>query len=80
MVTTLDRITIGKASIIQKIITDHVTKERAESLGLITGVEIAVIRKSPLGSTRIYKCLNTLIAVRNDIASKILVEVPDEHQ
>lgn len=78
MITTLDLISAGKAGIIRDITTDYVTKERLESLGLITGVEITVIRKSPLGSTRIYKCLNTLIALRNDIADKILVEVPDE--
>lgn len=78
MITTLNLIPSKKPSIIRKITTDHVTKERLESLGLISGVDIVYKRKSPLGTTRIYECLNTLVALRNDIAEKILVEVPDE--
>jgi len=80
MITTLNLIPTGIAATIQEITTDHVTKERLESLGLIRGVEIVFIRKSPLGGTRIYKCLNTLVALRNDIADKILVEVTDEQR
>jgi ferrous iron transport protein A len=80
MITTLNLIPTETAGIIQEITTDHVTKERLESLGLMSGVEIVFIRKAPLGSTRIYKCLNTLVALRNDIADKILVEVPDEQR
>jgi Fe2+ transport system protein FeoA len=78
MVTKLSLITTGKVGIIKEITTDHVTKERLESLGLITGVEITSIRKLPLGRIRIYKCLNTLVALRKDIADGILVEVPNE--
>ena len=78
MTITLDIIPTGGSGIIRGIVTDHVTKERLESLGLIMGVEIAAVRKSPLGRTRIYKCLNTLIALRKDIAEKVQVEVPDE--
>jgi len=80
MITTLNQISTDTVGVIQEISTDNVTKERLESLGLISGVEIAFIRKSPLGSTRIYKCLNTLIALRSDIAEKILVEVLNEQQ
>jgi ferrous iron transport protein A len=77
MRTTLNLIPAGQAAIIEQIKAEHVVKERLESLGLINGVEIAVVRKAPLGSTRIYRCLNTLIALRSDIAKMILVEVPD---
>jgi len=77
MTTTLNLIPTGKAAIIREITAGHVEKERLESLGLISGVEIAVVRKSPLGRTRIYRCLNTLVALRNDLADKIIVEAPD---
>jgi len=80
MITTLNQISAETIGIILIITTDHVTKERLESLGLISGVEIAFIRKSPLGSIKIYKCLNTLVALRDDIADKIVVEVPDEYK
>lgn len=78
MTLTLNLMPIDKPAIIQDIITDYVTKERLESLGLIRGVEIVFMRRSPLGGIRIYKCLNTLVALRNDIAEKILVEAPNE--
>jgi ferrous iron transport protein A len=78
MVKCLDQIKIGNRGTIQAINTDHVTKERLESLGLIKGVEIEVVRKSPLGSPKIYRCLNTLVALRNDISKQIQVEVSYE--
>ncbi len=80
MITTLNQIPAKITAVIRKINTDYVTKERIESLGLISGVDIVFIRKTPLGSIRIYKCLNTIIALRNDIADKIVVEVPNEQQ
>jgi ferrous iron transport protein A len=80
MVQCLDQIAIGGKGLIREITTDHITKERLESLGLIKGVEIGVIRKSPLGSPKIYKCLNTLVALRNEIARQIQVEVSDEQK
>ena len=80
MTTTLNLIPVGKAGSIQQINAEHTVKERLESLGLISGVKIAVVRKSPLGSIRIYRCLNTLVALRNDIAKMILVEVPDDQK
>ena len=78
MVKCLDQISIGKKGTIEEIQTDHVTKERLESLGLIKGVEIEVVRKSPLGNPKIFRCLNTLVALRNDISRKIQVEVANE--
>lgn len=78
MVKQLNQIPIGGKGIIHGISADHVTKERLESLGLIQGVEISVVRQAPLGSPKIYRCLNTLVALRNEIAAKIEVEVANE--
>lgn len=80
MTKSLARLPIGQRARIREINTDYVTKERLESLGLIQGVEITTIRKSPLGSPKIYQCLNTLVALRNGIAKQILVEVPNEQE
>jgi Fe2+ transport system protein FeoA len=80
MTKSLALLPIGQKGYIQEITTDYVTKERLESLGLIQGVEIRTIRKSPLGSPKIYQCLNTLVALRNEIAGQILVEVSNEHK
>lgn len=78
MIQSLDRIPIGGKAIIHEITADYVTKERLESLGFIQGVEVQYVRKSPLGNPRIYKCLNTLVALRKEISGEIRVEVPYE--
>jgi Fe2+ transport system protein A len=78
MIKCLDQVNIGKKGMIYEINTDHITKERLESLGFIKGVEIEAVRKSPLGNPKIYRCLNTLVAIRNDVSRKIQVEVPHE--
>lgn len=77
---TLYQLPIGKSARIKEILTDHVTKERLESLGLIEGVEVSVVRPTPLGCPRIYRCLNTMIALRNNIAKEILVVDEDENE
>ena len=56
---------------IKKINTDIAIKERLHSFGLIRGVTIKPVKKSPLGCPRIYSCLNTNIAIRNNIAKQI---------
>lgn len=67
----LDKLGINKSGIIDKINTNEITKERLHSFGLIEGVEITAIKNAPLGSPRIYRCLNTNIAIRNKIAKQI---------
>ncbi len=80
MTELLIKLPIGQKAFIKSINTDYVTKERLESLGMIEGVAITNIRNSPLGNPRVYKCLNTLVALRNEIAKQITVEVPDKHE
>lgn len=80
MTKSLNLLFIGEQARILAISTDYITKERLESLGLIQGVEIKTIRKSPLGSPIIYQCMNTLVALRNGIAKQIMVEAPNEYE
>ena len=78
MKTTLFNLPLKKTAIIKNINTDQVTTERLHSLGLIRNVQILFIRNTPLGCPKIYKCLNTLIAIRGNVAKKIEVKVIDE--
>lgn len=75
MKTSLFELPLKKKAIIKNINTDQATKERLHSFGLIKNVEVAFTRNTPLGCPRIYKCLNTFIAIRNNIAKKIEIEV-----
>lgn len=71
MALTLDMLEIDDSAIVLQINTDVSTKDRLESLGIIKGEKIVPVFVSPLKSPIIYQCLNTLIALRPDITSKI---------
>ena len=62
---------INEVAVIKKINTCDYVKERLHSFGLIRGVEIKPIMSSPLVCPRIYRCLNTTIAIRNKTAKLI---------
>ncbi|HEY8345500.1 MAG TPA: FeoA family protein [Bacillota bacterium] len=74
MKKTLNQLPIGHTAVVKEIMTDPITKERLESLGIIEGVAVDAIRETPLGCPRIYRALNTLITVRNNVAKKIIIE------
>jgi len=73
--TSLFNLPLTKKGVIKNINTDQTTKERLHSFGLIKGAEIAFIRNAPLGCPKIYKCLNTFIAIRGNIAKKIEIDI-----
>lgn len=73
MITTLLKLPLGKSGVIKKIRTTKTTEERLHSFGLVRGIEVTPLRATPLGCPRIYSCLNTEIAIRNDDAK--LIEV-----
>ncbi|MCK5416658.1 ferrous iron transport protein A [Candidatus Parcubacteria bacterium] len=68
---SLHDLPINKIGIINKINTNDNIRERLHSFGLIDGVAIKPIKNSPLGCPRIYRCLNTNIAIRNKTAKFI---------
>lgn len=59
--------------IIKKVEASRGIKERLHSFGLIRGVEIIPEGSAPLGSPRVYNCLNSKISIRNDIAKQIQI-------
>ncbi len=66
----------GQKALIKKINSCENVKERLHSFGLIRGVEIELVESSPLSCPRVYRCLNTLIAIRNKTAK--LIEISYE--
>jgi len=73
---TLHNLKLGEKALIKKINSCDNVKERLHSFGLIRGVEIQLIKSSPLSCPRIYRCLNTSIAIRNKTAK--LIEITYE--
>ena len=74
----LNNLAKNKVAIIKKINTTDRVKERLHSFGLIRGMKIKFVRKSPLGCPRIYRCMNTTIALRNKTAKFIEIAYEDE--
>lgn len=67
-----------RKAVIKRIRTDSITRERLHSLGLIKGAEISFVKTAPLGCPKIYKCFNTLIAIRGEIAKRVEVDLRNE--
>lgn len=71
---TLYELPVGGKAKIKKIKCDNKTKERLHSLGFIKGISVKTIKRAPLGCPVIYKILNTLVALRGNIAKQIYIE------
>ena len=68
---------IGKKVIIKKINSDDSIRRRFLDIGMIEGTPIECVLKSPFGDPHAYFVRGSLIAIRNDDASSVLVETID---
>lgn len=59
---------------IKKIMIDGPIKRRLLDLGFIEDTIIEVLQKSPFGDPVAYSIRGTIIALRNEITSNILIE------
>ncbi len=73
MSKTLYDLAPRQKGVIKKVKACPHIKERLHSFGLIRGVEVSPEGKAPLGSPRIYNCLNSKISIRNNIAKQIQI-------
>ena len=74
MKTKLSKLPLGQEAVIKKINIAEPTKERLHSFGFIEKVEICPIKELPLGGLRIYRLMNTSVALRNEIANQIYIK------
>lgn len=73
-VTTLDKLPVGSLGKVKKIIAQGISHRRLLDLGLIYDTTVESLRKSPAGNPIAYEIRGTVIALRSEEASKILVE------
>ena len=78
MESSLFQLPIGEQGVIEKIGANQTIRERLHSFGLIEGVKIIPVKNTPLGCPRIYQCLNTFIAIRNNTAKQIYLKQADD--
>ena len=53
-------------------------RRRLLDIGLIRGTEVSCLHESPCGNPKAYIVRGAIIAIRNEDASKIVVEYDDE--
>ncbi len=70
----LSQLPINKKTKIKILHMPDFLVERLHRMGIIEGIEIETVGSTPLDSPRIYKVLNTCIAIRKEIADKIITE------
>lgn len=71
----LNQLEIGQKAKVKQIETEETIKRRLLDIGLIKDSIVECILKSPLGDPFAYSIRGTLIAIREEDASNILVEV-----
>lgn len=74
----LNKVKTGQTCVVQDLNSTGIQRRRMLDLGFIKDTEIKVMRRSPLGDPTAYLIRETVIALRKEEASKILVKVIKE--
>jgi len=71
----LCEIPIGSSARVKKLNTKGGTRRRMLDLGIILNTEVKALHKSPSGDPTAYQIRGAVIALRNEEASEIMVNV-----
>ena len=77
MCTTLNNLKLNEKGIVKYISCDDRITRRLYDLGLLENTVICPIFSSPFGDPRAYEFRGNIIAIRNDDANNIVIEVKD---
>ena len=69
----LNELKINECSKVVQIVADLKLKRRLLELGLVQNEEIKILSISPLKNTFLVEIMNYSLAIRKDVAEKILV-------
>lgn len=69
----LNKLNIGSIATVEKLIVEGITRRRIFDLGLIPGTTVKSLTKSPAGDPIAYEIRGSVIALRSEEGSKILV-------
>ena len=73
-IMSLDKLMIGKNCKLLRLQADGITRRRLLDLGLVKDTFIKALYKSPCGDPVAYEIRGSVIALRLEEASKIIVE------
>jgi len=71
---TLAEIKVGQRARVVKLLVEGITRRRLLDLGLLPGTEVRAVMKSPLGTPTAYDIRGSVLALRTEDASKIVVK------
>lgn len=72
-IVSLADVAVGRTCKISSIELGGLLRRRILDLGILPGTQVQCIRKSPTGDPVAYSVRNTMIVLRNDDASLIMV-------
>lgn len=70
---TLAEIKVGQRAKVVGLLVEGLTRRRLLDLGLLPGTEVRAVMESPLGAPTGYKIRGSILALRPEDASKIMV-------
>lgn len=73
----LTRLPIGQTAVIQDLKCTGNIRRRLLDLGLVPGSLIKALRRSPIGDPTAYEIRDTIIALRREIGSQVIISKPD---
>jgi ferrous iron transport protein A len=71
---SLNNLALGKKAKIKVLTAEGTVRRRMLDLGLVSDTEVKALHKSPSGDPIAYQVRGTVIALRSDEASKIMIE------
>ena len=74
--TTLAEVKVGQRTTVVELLVEGLTRRRLLDLGLLPGTEVTAVMRSPLGTPVAYDIRGSMLALRPEDASKILVKPP----
>lgn len=72
---TLADLEIAQRARVISLHVEGLTRRRLLDLGLLPGTEVKALLRSPLGTPKAYDVRGTILALRLEDASKIMVEL-----
>lgn len=70
---TLSAIKVGDRARVTELLVEGLIRRRLLDLGLLPGTEVGAVMTSPLGTPTAYEIRGSMLALRLEDASKILV-------
>lgn len=74
----LDTVPIGSRATVKMLASDGSARRRLLDLGLILDTDVEALLKSPSGDPTAYRFRGAVIALRSDVAKKIMVEISSQ--